>query len=114
MMAVEWTGKYENEIRQRCEAATEGPWETSERKRVRIHSIADCIMGGFGRLICYGPEIRPDVSPRRHQIYRADGVFIANARKDLPAALDEISCLRKELVDARAQFYDSAEDTDGP
>lgn len=78
------------EIRARAEAATEGPWFT----------------GGAGRW----PSLKPHeliVSPKYPLMEfedteqgRADAKFVAAARTDVPALLDEIDRLTRERDDA--------------
>jgi hypothetical protein len=65
-----------NEIRERCEAATSAPWY------IRRHTVEDYnanhICGDFG----YGSD--------------GDKAFIAHARADVPALLDEVERVQKE------------------
>ena len=74
-------------VRERCDAATDGPWEYYERSPwVRI--------GGADR----GYDVCGwDLSTRTNPPLGEDGQFIAHARTDLPMALDEIERLEKVI-----------------
>lgn len=84
-----WTNERHEAARARCEAATDGPWEscggtieggpTSGRDVVTTE--VDCMS------YCYGGTGRGVEHPE-------DREFIAHARIDLPALLDEIERLR--------------------
>jgi hypothetical protein len=82
-------------IRARCEAATDGPW--------LIDSLESGEYGLFidrdpdaERLGCGGRQVAGWLT-------EANAEFIAHARADLPAALDEIERLRAALDEARAE-----------
>ncbi|KKK76290.1 hypothetical protein LCGC14_2865140 [marine sediment metagenome] len=86
-----------------CHATTRGPWLLSDKqeKRVRIRSGHDTIIGGFGRLICYGPEIQYCTTPEREALYRADGKFIVDAHTDLPRLITAYRKLQLEVIALR-------------
>lgn len=73
-------------MRARCEAATEGPWEVLSGYEVRSPHGHIC-------------EVRD--LPRRGT-WMTNAAFVAAARTDLPAALDEIDALRAERDTERA------------
>ncbi|MDQ6524305.1 hypothetical protein RB608_11870 [Nocardioides sp. LHD-245] len=70
--------------RARCDAATEGPWESWPR----VTAVRTGSSGGRA-----GFEFRADTA--------ANAEFIAHARTDLPAALDENARLRAALDEAK-------------
>jgi len=80
------------EMRARCEAATEGPWETT----TALHKNA-CKWRPIptGNVKLLGPSQR--YHGKTHLFGVADGTFIAAARTDLPRALDTIAALRERL-----------------
>lgn len=79
-------------IRARMEAATEGPWEALGSDP--YDTVIDT--GGASLGCC------PDCGVRAG-FERADAEFIAHARTDLPAALDEVTRLRAALDEARRE-----------
>jgi hypothetical protein len=93
-------------IRQREQAATEGPWIHTGRNHIStpdIH-VDEANWGGEGlngyRLVCDGDE----------GAWRAaDAEFIAHAREDIPALLAEIDRLRSQV----AEITSLTRDTDG-
>ena len=89
----DWTPERIEEARERCAAATPGPWEIDHEGLVRTASpemldepivLASTYPGEEGRL----------------QWSTEDRAFIAHARADLPAALAEIERLRDLLREA--------------
>ena len=85
-------------IRQRCDAATEGPWERYNNEVCNIRGKGtSCIVSthrwGAGRyrdhLKCHG-----DLPEQEHQ---DNCDFVAHARQDIPDLLDEIERLEKLL-----------------
>ena len=71
------------EIQQRCDAATEGPWEVAERFWMIIANdrlLADCI-GEF--------QMGPTEA-------KANAAFIAHARSDIPLLLRAVAELQAE------------------
>lgn len=77
------------EIRQRAEAATEGPWKVGVANTV-VLADADFVE------VAYAP------------LEYKDADFIANARQDIPALLDHIAKLQGkiDLYESYAQEYD--------
>lgn len=82
-------------MRERCEAATEGPWERYNDEVCNIRGkgtscIASTHRWGAGRyrehLKCHG-----DLSEQEHQ---DNCNFVTHARQDLPTCLDEIERLQ--------------------
>lgn len=89
------------DIRERCEAATPGPWRAVWKgNTIKSH-----------RVYADGPEVRNiacGISPKTE-----NAEFIANARKDIPALLDELDRLRAEADKWRGRYdatYRIAED----
>ena len=87
----DWTPERIEEARERCAAATPGPWEIDHEGLVRTASpemldepivLASTYPGEEGRL----------------QWSTEDRAFISHAREDLPAALAEIERLTAELA----------------
>lgn len=70
-------------IRERCEAATIGPWKASVEGRDHT-SASDVIFTG-----------RPEVGVEVAGGSAADYDFIASARQDVPRLLDEVARLRR-------------------
>lgn len=106
----DWTAERQAEIQARCDAATEGPWEhtvhkvpRSDATYSRIHSRVVHILGGFGRLIAYGPRVGTRTSAKQEHQNFCDGEFQAHARTDLPDALARIAELEEELTKLRAK-----------
>ncbi len=82
-------------IRQRCTAATEGPWVAYVEGRDQAFGGATFIMRGENR--------------RRDDLYLdggtvADYDFVANAKQDIPLLLDEIERLHKEIEMLRGEI----------
>ncbi len=78
------------EIRARAEAATPGPWWT--------HKSFEVIYGqksGFDSLIVCALESE-DFMYSKERDMQANAAFIAHAREDIPALLDEVERLRTE------------------
>ena len=74
-------------IRRRAEAATPGPWKTGDRFGNR--SLGSSVVVLAGNL--------PPVELDPHRNGRNDAAFIAHARTDVPAMLDEVGRLCAEL-----------------
>ena len=70
-------------IRQRVEAATPGPWAVSSPSSGHGVTVGH-------RMILYATI----------ELALPDAEFIAHARSDIPALLDEIALLRQQLKDA--------------
>jgi hypothetical protein len=88
--------------RARCEAATPGPWiasDDSEPLRIGSHGEhPPAYVPRMGRRYVLGM----DAAGRPYQPFERDAAFIAHARTDLPAALDEIEALKALLDEAAA------------
>ena len=81
------------EMRDRCNAASTGPWEAClDGWTVRdVHGIHVC-------------STRSDDNDVEQEVDDQD--FIAHARTDLPAALDEIERLKKEIASLKLDARD--------
>ena len=92
-------------IRERVEAATQGPWTVQgEIEMGWSDSFGVCICMA-GSELPHGPIAytsrwigRGDPMSAQPEDYR-DAAFIAHARADVPALLDEVTRLRDELAD---------------
>jgi hypothetical protein len=80
-----------HQIRQRCQAATPGPWASCSEDE-------ECALGG--ELFFLRPAENPGEEPRLSFATDADFEFIAHARKDIPLLLAEIARLRAERQQA--------------
>jgi hypothetical protein len=83
--------------RARCEAATEGPWEQThsvsrEGPGCLVHHQAKT---GAPWTICQWTVCQCINTPKNNAV--RDATFVAHARADLPAALDEIDRLEALL-----------------
>jgi hypothetical protein len=76
------------EIRQRCDAATPGPWKSFIEGRDHT-SGSSFIMTGSGQNRGNDIELSGATA--------ADQDFIAHARQDIPRLLDEIARLRRTM-----------------
>jgi hypothetical protein len=77
------------EIRQRCDAATTGPWKSFVEGRDHLGGSNFIRTGGMD-------DQCPDIELLGASI--ADQDFIAHARQDIPRLLDEIERLKKSTV----------------
>jgi hypothetical protein len=77
-----------DEIRKRCEAATQGPWISFLESRDKFSGES---------FIARGSD-RSEADLYLIGATDADIEFIANARQDIPMLINEIVRLRKELV----------------
>lgn len=84
------------EIRERCEAATEGPWTRLDARQ--------CCTGFCIEPVLHGSD--PDDS-----LSVADATFIAHARTDIPALLARVRELEAALTDCH-QAMDGADSID--
>jgi len=76
-------------IRERCEAASMGPWIAEEPwKRPGVYTVKQKDI--YIDWICY-------MQISNQPNYTNDANFIAHAREDIPALLDEIDRLNREL-----------------
>ncbi len=82
-MTKPMTSKRLQDIKARCEAATEGPWTMDKEAGADIIGNTDIII----LEICCG--IRTHATLREY-----NSVFITHARQDLPYCLDEIERLQ--------------------
>lgn len=98
-----WNDEKHKAVRARCEAATEGPWRWSNTggTRPRLAQKDNALVMGFARQGFDGaqPVLRtsegtPEKAGRGNLYNYPDAAFIAHARADLAAALDEIERLR--------------------
>lgn len=78
-------------IRARCEAATPGPWIASEVEPRGLSSVT-AVGDNWGVFTKIGER-----KPRQYATPEADAAFIAHARTDIPALLDEVARLRAAL-----------------
>lgn len=82
------------QIRQRCEAATPGPWTCDPREGSRCVAILED----------EDPECNTYINAREHtgrSSTEEDGEFIARVREDVPVLLAEIERLRDEIAKLR-------------
>lgn len=94
------------EIKARCEAATEGPWEIYVPKQ----------SNGWARLVPSGDR-EHDIMTCYSCVYPLDmdknnADFIAHARQDIPALLEYIATLSEEVAKLTARA-EKAEKQDG-
>lgn len=75
-------------IRDRCEAATPGPWNFEDERY-----SAKCVIGIKPRDDRWIAHAQPEMNGE------GNGNFIAHARTDLPRCLDEIERLRQEVTE---------------
>lgn len=114
-----------NAIRERAEKATPGPWRACGEARngcvcglvwtVKLDTVAAHVEtdadGGTGLIDCAGRwEGRKDVPPTD---FRADAIFVAHAREDVPALLAEVERLRTALLGAKVDATPYAGPFDG-
>ena len=94
------------EIKARCEATTEGPWETDEYAsgvNTKAFKYTDKRTWGYG---CGGDFIC-DLNDREYHEYgdlveqTANAAFIAHSREDIPFLLDLIEYLRAQLSESQ-------------
>lgn len=88
------TNKELESIKERCEKATEGPWNYYHEDGVVTTSDPDA---------CYAPEIVEEVG------HGYNGEFIAHAREDIPKLLAEINELRNRLDEAEGLLEDASD-----
>ena len=84
------------EIRERCEKATEGPWENDGCLCVSVFVPTD---GIWKNDICECDDLLTENG-------QANTEFIANAREDIPYLLSEIERLTKERDAAVEDLYE--------
>jgi hypothetical protein len=82
-----------NEIRQRCDAATAGPWESFVERRDHLGGNDFIRTGGLD-------DKSPDIELIGATVEDQD--FIAHARQDIPRLLDEVSTLRSRMQELKA------------
>ena len=97
------TDKLDTEaIRERCEAATPGPWEMRNIEPEEYDAVTDehfyimAPMWEIANITTWERIVEPGWS-READI--ADATFIAHARADIPALLDELTQLRELYAD---------------
>lgn len=75
-------------IRRRADAATPGPWKTGNRFGCGVLGSSVAVISG---------KLPPiELDPYRNG--RNDAAFIAHARQDIPALLDEVDRLTAEIA----------------
>ncbi len=82
-------------IRERCEAATEGPWEECKEDGVDIIGSQDIII----LEICLGAKLNC-------HIFDENITFIAHARQDIPDLLDDNTAKAEEIERLREVLKD--------
>jgi hypothetical protein len=93
--------------RARCEAATPGEWAVGEPEAcVNLDPDGPCVWAGDYLVADLRRGDPSDADPYD----AADATFIAHARTDLPAALDQIEALQARLTAILAML--DAEDND--
>lgn len=93
-----WTDEKHKVARSRCAMATEGPWAPWRDQDGADHMNGMLMVGNASAVIPDGDTWVDDVdvNPVAHVYTPEDREFIAHARTDLPALLDEIDRLRDE------------------
>lgn len=93
-----WTSEKHEAARARCAMATEGPWAPWLDQDGTDHMNGMLMVGNADAVIPDGAEWVDgvDVNPVAHVYTPEDRAFIAHARADIPALLDEIARLRAE------------------
>ena len=76
-----------NEIKNRCDAASCGPWQTMHDPWERQLSVLAPVVGLVANVVTIGGRLRGQMD---------DADFIAHARQDVPDLLAEIDRLRAE------------------
>lgn len=96
-------------IRARCDRATPGPWIFSDQS---FGGNYRAFQGGV--ITARGCECLIFANDDIVFIEPSDACFIANARQDIPALLDEIDHWRKraEALERALKHYDDREDAD--
>ncbi len=82
-------------VRARCEAATAGPWEPY----FTVHGDPFVVSGRF----LFPGDILATVSIAAEDYGRADALFIAHARTDVPALLDRLAVCEEGLANERCE-----------
>lgn len=92
------------EIRQRLTGATDGPWIVDEPQRTKAGTLLYVIHSASTEEDVAGVELDGDAAVWSHHRTAAeeDAAFIAHARSDVPALLDEVDRLRTKLERLRA------------
>lgn len=88
-----------NEIEERANKATEGPWFEQVP--------ADCVLSNRNQYICYPPNRRFLREPENKEIDSWNATFIAKARTDIPKLL---AALREALEECDFCSCGSADD----
>lgn len=93
-----WTDEQHKAARARCATATEGPWAPWLDQDGADHMNGMLMVGNAAAVIPDGGMWVDDVdvNPVAHVYTPEDRAFIAHARADIPALLDEIERLRAE------------------
>ena len=104
----DWTPERIEEARGRCERATPGPWTASFADEYNGNGMSprariDSPLSPIGDVLSVADPLPSE----------ADLAFIAHARKDLPAALDEIERLRVIETHARDMMRTGNHHADG-
>jgi hypothetical protein len=84
-------------IKARCDKATPGPWVVGDGSPERLYLGADAVMCDVRGVVCQR-SVYNGKSEYDKQTY-ADMEFIAAARQDIPALLDEVERLSSALYD---------------
>ena len=97
-----WTDEKHGAARARCASATKGPWAPWLDQDGADHMNGLLMVGNADAVIPDGALSVEgvDVNPIAHTYTPEDREFIAHAREDIPALLDEIERLRALLDEA--------------
>lgn len=91
-------------MRQRCDAATPGPWSTANSPDdVYGGRASSAFVGGKARLFRHNGDVKYAI---------ADCRFVAHAREDLPACIAEIERLRAALMERGERLQGAAPSSD--
>lgn len=97
-----------DEIRERAEAATEGPWRSHDFGHAGEEEPSSIVVhvGRFDHsdLLTYDTETAVAYMPRWERQESDNATFIAHARTDVPDLLAEVDRLTAELATARAAW----------
>lgn len=92
-------------IEQRVEAARPGPWHVYDRGiGFEVHSVHSGSNSGY----CHLPTCHTLTDGQRDTLAPGDAAFVAAARQDVPALIEEIRRLREVMSEAAHRAADDA------
>lgn len=93
-------------IRERCDAATPGPWTADDRRkaplkniRVKTHSTSICEMFHVHQRDELWGKVDHSAADSLDAVGLANADFIAHAREDVPALLDALEAANKRIAE---------------